>query len=68
MNRTHGILSGFFQVPFGLRDHFATTVAHLWANCILFVAFSFPFLPFRLLFPLPKEEKQVRTFLPALAL
>ena len=45
-----------FQVLFGLRDHFATTVAHLWASCITAVAFSFPFLPFLFLFPLPKER------------
>ena len=44
------------QVACGLRDHFATTVAHLWPSCITAVAFSFPFLPFLFLFPLPKER------------
>ena len=39
---------GRSQVGFRLRDHFATTVAHLWASCVLSVAFlvslfSFPF-------------------------
>ena len=37
-----------FQVSHRLRDHFATTVAHLWASCVLSVTFlvslfSFPF-------------------------
>ena len=36
-----------FQVARGLRDHFATTVAYLWASCALSVAISVPFLPFR---------------------
>ena len=40
-------LLGFSQVARGLGDHFATTVAHLWASCVLSVAFSVPFLPFR---------------------
>ena len=40
-------LLGFSQVDCGLHDHFATTIAHLWASCITAVAFSFPFLPFR---------------------
>ena len=40
-------LLGFSQVAHGLGDHFATTVAHLWASCVLSVAFSVPFLPFR---------------------
>ena len=48
-------LSNHSQVDCGLRDHFATTVAHLWPSCITAVAFSFPFLPFRFLFPLPTE-------------
>ena len=50
----HGILSGFFQVPFWLRDHFATTVAYLCPICVIAVAFQF--LPFRFLFPLLKER------------
>lgn len=31
-------LSGYSQVARGLRDHFATTRAYLWASCILSVA------------------------------
>ena len=54
MNYIHGILSGFFQVPFGLRDHFASTVAYLCPICVIAVAFQF--LPFRFLFPLLKER------------
>ena len=32
-------LLGYSQVDCGLRDHFATTVAYLWASCVLYVAF-----------------------------
>ena len=32
-------LLGRFQVSRRLRDHFATTVTHLWASCITVVAF-----------------------------
>ena len=37
-----------FQVSHRLRDHFATTVAHLWASCVLSVTFWFYFfhIPF----------------------
>ena len=38
---------GRSQVDCGLRDHFATTVAHLLPKCITAEAFSFPFSPFR---------------------
>ena len=31
-------LLGCSLVPFGLREHFATTVSYLWASCILSVA------------------------------
>ena len=44
----------FLQVLFGLRDHFATTVAYLCPICVIAVAFQF--LPFRFLFPLLKER------------
>ena len=30
--------NNLFQVDCGLGDHFATTVAHLWASCVLSVA------------------------------
>ena len=50
----------FFQVLFGLRDHFATTVAHLWASCALSVAVRFLVFSFRFCRrdtePLPKER------------
>ena len=32
------MFNNLFQVDCGLRDHFATTVAHLWASCALSVA------------------------------
>ena len=37
---------GFLQVFFGLRDHFATTVAHLWAKCALSVGEIWLSVPF----------------------
>ena len=36
-------LLGCSQVGFGLRDHFATTVAHLLPICALSVSFSFKY-------------------------
>ena len=38
---------GRSQVDCGLHDHFAITVAYLLPKGALFVAFSFPFSPFR---------------------
>ena len=50
----------FFQVLFGLRDHFATTVSYLWASCALSVAVRFLVFSFRFcrrdIEPLPKER------------
>ena len=37
------IVPKVLQVLFGLGDHFATTVAHLWPSCITSVAFSFKY-------------------------
>ena len=45
-----------YQITLKLTAGYAITVAHLWPSCITVVAFSFPFLPFRFLFPLPKER------------
>ena len=37
------IMPKVLQVLFGLGDHSATTVAHLWPTCITSVAFSFKY-------------------------